>query len=103
MYPQGDPRAEALLALSASLGLRGPEGARFTEARALLRALGHAPPNLDAGLVALRIALGLPRGFAAGIFALGRMAGWTAHALEQRDDGRPLRPRASPDLTAARR
>lgn len=100
MYPQGDPRAVALLAMSASLGLRGPEGARFTEALSLLRELTHAPPNLDAGLVALRLALGLPRGFAAGIFALGRMAGWTAHALEQRDDERPLRPRAS--LTAAR-
>lgn len=99
MYPQGDPRAAALLAMSASLGLRGPEGARFSEALSLLRELGHAPPNLDAGLVALRLALGLPRGFAAGIFALGRMAGWTAHALEQRDDARPLRPRAS--LTAA--
>lgn len=97
MYPQGDPRAAALLTMSASRGLSGPEGARFSEALSLLRALGHAPPNLDAGLVGLRIALGLPRGFAAGIFALGRMAGWTAHALEQRDDG-PLRPRAS--LTA---
>jgi len=94
MYPQGDPRAAALLAMSAALGLAGPEGARFSAALSLLRELGHAPPNLDAGLVALRIALGLPRGFAAGIFALGRMAGWTAHALEQRDDRHPLRPRA---------
>ncbi|MFO0626963.1 MAG: citrate synthase [Polyangiales bacterium] len=96
MYPQGDPRAAALLAMSASLGLPGEAGARFSAALALLQAHHHAPPNLDAGLVALRIALGLPRGFAAGIFALGRMAGWTAHALEQRRDGSPLRPRASP-------
>lgn len=96
MYPAGDPRAAALLSMSAALGLGGAEGERFTGALALLRDLGHAPPNLDAGLVALRIALGLPRGFAAAVFALGRMAGWTAHALEQRDDGPPLRPRASP-------
>jgi citrate synthase len=94
MYPQGDPRAAHLFAMADALAVSTPEARRFRAALAVLRELGHAPPNLDAGLVALRIALGLPRGSAAGLFALGRTAGWAAHAMEQRADPSPLRPRA---------
>jgi citrate synthase len=54
---------------------------------------GHAP-TCDLGLVALSAALGLPRGSASALFALGRSAGWIAHALEQRGQGFLLRPRA---------
>jgi citrate synthase len=64
---------------------------------ALLEAMdrgGHPAPTLDAGLVVLCHCLELPRGTAATIFALGRTAGWVAHALEQRAAGYLLRPRA---------
>jgi citrate synthase len=44
--------------------------------------------------VALARALGLPGGSAATLFALGRTSGWVAHALEQREAGYLLRPRA---------
>jgi citrate synthase len=40
------------------------------------------------------MALELPLGSAAAIFALGRTAGWVAHALEQRENKALLRPRA---------
>ena len=46
-------------------------------------------------LVALERTLRLPDGSALAIFAAGRTAGWIAHALEQRQDGRLIRPRAS--------
>jgi citrate synthase len=52
------------------------------------------PPNVDAAAVALRAALGMPRGAVAGLFAVGRAAGWIAHALEQIATGHLLRPRA---------
>jgi citrate synthase len=55
---------------------------------------GGEPATLDAGLVAVTAALGLPPGAASGLFALGRTAGWIAHALEQRTQGFLLRPRA---------
>jgi citrate synthase len=55
---------------------------------------GQRPPNVDFGLVALVRALGLSRGSGAAIFAIGRTAGWIAHALEQRAAGFLLRPRA---------
>ena len=44
--------------------------------------------------VALASALELPPGSAIGLFALGRSAGWIAHAMEQRAAGYMLRPRA---------
>jgi citrate synthase len=51
-------------------------------------------PTADVGLVAISAALGLPRGAPLAIFACGRVAGWIAHALEQRSAGFLLRPRA---------
>lgn len=51
-------------------------------------------PTSDVGLVALASALGLDSGAPLAIFAAGRIAGWIAHALEQRAAGYLLRPRA---------
>jgi citrate synthase len=59
-----------------------------------MRAARQPEPNLDAGLVAICTALALPPGAAAAVFAIGRMPGWVAHALEQRSQGYVLRPRA---------
>lgn len=51
-------------------------------------------PSLDYALVAIQRGLGLPAGAAFVLFALGRTAGWLAHAMEQRDSGQLIRPRA---------
>ena len=59
-----------------------------------MAANGRPGPNVDAGAVALRCALGMPRGCVAGIFAVGRCAGWIAHVIEQAETGQLLRPRA---------
>lgn len=94
LYPKGDPRARVLLELAEAHGARSQ---RAKTAFALLEAMrrgGHPPPTLDAGLVALCACLELPPGSASGIFAVGRSAGWVAHALEQRAAGYLLRPRA---------
>ncbi len=84
LYPDGDPRASALLAAL-------PEGAALAEA--VVRLTGQRP-NIDFALVALRRHCALPRGAAFGLFALGRSVGWIAHALEQRSTGQLIRPRA---------
>ena len=94
LYPAGDPRGALLIELGRSHGAH-TDAARTTFA--LLDAMargGHPAPTLDAGLVTLCHCLALPRGTAATIFALGRTAGWVAHALEQRAAGYVLRPRA---------
>jgi citrate synthase len=59
-----------------------------------MRGGGHPEPTLDFGLVTLCLCLELPPASAACIFAVGRSAGWVAHALEQRAAGYLLRPRA---------
>jgi citrate synthase len=92
LYSDGDPRARALLELAAGAKAHGTR-----TLAALVRAMerAHQPaPNLDTGLVALCHALGLPEGAAAALFTVGRIAGWTAHALEQRAQGYLLRPRS---------
>lgn len=91
LYPRGDPRAALLLAALVP---------RRRDARVLralverMRALRREPPNVDVGLVATARSLGLPRGAASAIFAVGRSAGWLAHVFEQRAAGFVLRPRA---------
>jgi citrate synthase len=94
LYPAGDPRGALLIELARAHGAR-TEAAR--SALSMLDAMsrgGHPAPTLDAGLVTLCLCLGLPRGAAAVIFAVGRTAGWVAHVLEQRAAGYLLRPRA---------
>lgn len=94
LYPEGDPRGRRLLELA-------EKAARRAAAAKLARAVTTAAveltgerPTVDFGLAALRRALGLPRGAALALFALGRTAGWIAHALEQYQSGVMIRPRA---------
>ncbi|HEX3855274.1 MAG TPA: citrate/2-methylcitrate synthase, partial [Polyangiaceae bacterium] len=94
LYAKGDPRGSYLLELARAQRAKNPAA---RTAFALVEAMahgGHPAPTLDAGLVTLCHCLELPRGSAATIFALGRTAGWVAHALEQRAAGYVLRPRA---------
>jgi citrate synthase len=94
LYPAGDPRAAHLIAVARRLG-RGVAAVRTIDAviDAVARA-GGEPPTLDAGLVAVAVAVGLSPGAAGLLFALGRTAGWIAHVLEQRTEPSLLRPRA---------
>jgi citrate synthase len=97
LYPEGDPRFPALRRLCDGLKLSRSSRAAITRVDALndaARQLGFGAPTLDVGLVALRIALGLPAGSAAAVFAAGRTVGWIAHALEQSASPHILRPRA---------
>jgi citrate synthase len=96
LYPDGDPRVPPLLEMAREVaGKRSlPDLELALSIASAMERSGRERPNLDFGLVAVVRALGLPRGSGAGLFALGRTAGWVAHALEQRDAGYLLRPRA---------
>ncbi len=48
----------------------------------------------DCALAALSEAHALPDDAAFAIFAIGRMTGWTAHAIEQASSRNIIRPRA---------
>jgi citrate synthase len=87
LYPDGDPRARTLIAAFA------PPPA-FEAARAAAESLTGEAANVDYALTALAAALALPEDAAFLLFAIGRCAGWLAHALEQVQTGQLIRPRA---------
>jgi citrate synthase len=87
LYPDGDPRAQAILIhLPAD-----PMMAALREAAA--EACG-APPNVDFALAALTLTAQLPHDASFRLFAIGRSVGWAAHAMEQAATGHLIRPRA---------
>lgn len=89
LYPDGDPRGHMLM----NLLPREKNAALFALAQRGTMLSGQAL-NIDFALVALEIACKLPAGAAQVLFALGRSAGWLAHAMEQQNEGRLIRPRA---------
>ena len=91
--PAGDARARVLLELAWERQAT-PEAALANAVIGAMERAGKPPPNVDSGAVVLRAALGMPVGAVAGLFAVGRSAGWVAHALEQIATGHVLRPRA---------
>jgi citrate synthase len=87
LYPDGDPRAAALLSAFS------PPQELESLARVVHAATGE-PANVDFALVAMSRALGLPDDAPFALFAVARCAGWIAHALEQTTTGTLIRPRA---------
>lgn len=94
LYPLGDPRAHFLLQQLESTQSPSPA---FQTAQAIIEAVDqaiHLKPNIDFVLVTLAQSYGLPAGSPLTLFALGRIAGWIGHAIEQYSNGRLIRPRA---------
>ena len=87
LYPLGDPRAVALLQQFAL-------PAQYAELREVVEEAIGEQPNIDFALAALTSVYALPQEAPLILFALGRCAGWLAHALEQVTTGHPIRPRA---------
>ena len=87
LYPDGDPRAAALLP---------PLSARSHAQRLIdaMQSMTGLAPNIDFALLMVEKRLRLPTGAAFAMFAVGRTVGWIAHALEQWRDGNLIRPRA---------
>lgn len=86
LYPDGDPRAAALLAL-----FEPPQViARFIQKVTSLTGL---QPNIDVALAALVAHHRLPADAAFGLFATARSIGLLAHSLEQLGEAQVIRPR----------
>jgi citrate synthase len=68
--------------------------AAFAAVHEAVERLTGEPANVDFALTALADRLGLPVDAAFLMFATARCAGWLAHALEQGQTGRLIRPRA---------
>ncbi|MYN40838.1 citrate synthase [Duganella sp. FT109W] len=87
LYREGDPRAQALIKL---LPTMEPHAALAVAAEQQAGEL----PNIDYALSLLTAACDLPKDAPFILFAVGRCVGWLAHALEQVQANRLIRPRA---------
>ena len=92
LYPQGDPRATAIL--DAVTRAR-------PAAREAIEAAVAAGTRLTGRLAQCRFrarrgddGARLPPNAALGLFVVGRTVGWIAHAIEQYENGSLIRPRA---------
>lgn len=94
LYPDGDPRAEALLRW---VETACPESEGMQLVRKLETAVFHnlgQKPTIDFAVVALCHTLHMPPDSALALFALGRTVGWIGHAIEQYQLDQIIRPRA---------
>lgn len=91
VYKRGDPRAISLLEALTRAG--APR--KFTREipERIAEATGEFV-NIDYALAVLVHALRMPAGSELALFAMARSVGWIAHASEQLQHGRLIRPRA---------
>jgi citrate synthase len=97
VYRTEDPRATHLRQMSRDLGKRAGNTAWFDISQrieALVKGEKKLNPNVDFYSASTYHALGIPIDLYTPIFAVSRMSGWTAHALEQYANNRLIRPRA---------
>ncbi|MEK7878669.1 MAG: citrate synthase, partial [candidate division NC10 bacterium] len=97
VYRVEDPRAKHLQRLATELGRRAGSTANVEILNTVARVIveeKHLYPNVDLFSGAAYAAMGIPTDQFTPIFAISRVAGWSAHVLEQHANNRLIRPRA---------
>lgn len=97
VYKVDDARARVLRGMAKSMAEATGRGRLFEVAERLydaMKARTSLPVNVDYFSAVVYDALGIPPDFCTSIFAVGRVAGWCAHIMEQYADNRLIRPRA---------
>jgi citrate synthase len=97
VYRVEDPRAKHLRRLATELGQQAGKS-RFVEildtVARVVTEQKRIYPNVDLYSGSAYAAMGIPTDQFTPIFALSRIAGWSAHVLEQHAHNRLIRPRA---------
>jgi citrate synthase len=91
VYGDSDPRALSIFEALVKTGIDERMTVEFPHR--IYEATGQFP-NCDYALAVMRRALDMPKGSETTIFALARTAGWIAHASEQLESKKLIRPRA---------
>ncbi len=97
VYKVDDARARVLRSMAKSMAQATGRASLFEVAERVydaVKARANLPVNVDFFSAVVYDALQIPPDFCTSIFAVGRVAGWCAHALEQYADNRLIRPRA---------
>jgi citrate synthase len=91
VYRDNDPRAEALFGALVRTGIDKRLAVEIPQA---VREATGAFANCDYALTVMRRTLEMPVGSETTLFAMARVAGWIAHASEQLESKKLIRPRA---------
>ena len=100
IYRVRDPRAAVLETRGAAARVGPASRSRAVSSAPPPKILARAPPdrplaaNVEFYTAVLLDAVGLPREQFSSTFAVGRIAGWCAHVIEQRRTGRLVRPQS---------
>jgi citrate synthase len=96
VYRVDDARARVLRRMAKTMADATGHARLFAVAEGVYAAMRRTglPVNVDFFSAVVYHALGIPGDLCTSIFAVGRVSGWCAHALEQYADNRLIRPRA---------
>jgi 2-methylcitrate synthase/citrate synthase II len=96
-YKTGDPRAVIMTGLGAEMSEKLGDTRWYKTASIVEKVMQREKnilPNVDFPTAYIYYLMGLPIEIYTPIFALARVAGWTAHMIEQLDNNRLIRPKA---------
>jgi citrate synthase len=97
VYRVDDARARVLRGMAREMAAATGRARLFEVGERVYAAMKRRtglPVNVDFFSAVVYEALGIPADLCTSIFAIGRIAGWCAHVLEQSADNRLIRPRA---------
>lgn len=98
VYTTADPRTKILKPLARHLARESGDMRVFDIAERIDAVMAEEKrmfPNVDWYTAAVYDLLGISRLMFTPLFAIGRLGGWTAHIIEQRQDGKIVRPTAN--------